>query len=364
MGIRNVMVADSAKGREVQQVVDSERYDVWDEWVRGNKHQLLGQPGDLKSLIGRVPDARDANEAIVFSVSQAAYTEQILLERYYQPRQYDEFIPLTNEAGEWAETIEYEVFDMVGQAQDVSSMADDIPMADVAWARKSFPVLPGAAGYWFTNQELRLTAYLKRPLPERRMAAAVEMFQKKLDHVGLLGNATTNVPGLFSSALIAHATTPSGKTWVDPTNTPLAILGDLNAGMYNAWASSGFNVVPTHLLAPGNAWQTLSNTPMSSTYPEKTILKFFMENNLCKAKTGKDITVAPAYDLATAGVGATGRAMFYRKNPQDQVMHVPMPLRFGAPQLRGNKVIVPGEFRYTGTEFRRPTNAYYMDGVQ
>lgn len=364
MGIRNVMVSDSKVGREVQRAVDSERLDVWDEYIRGNVLGLMGAPSSLKSLIGRVPSVGDANEALTFSVSQAAYTEQILLERYYTPIQYDAFIPLTNEAGEWAETIDYEVFDHVGNAQNTDSMADDIPMADVAWARKSFPVLPGAAGYWFTNQELRLTAYLRRPLPERRMAAAVEMFQRKLNVVGLLGDTVKNVPGLFNSTLIAHATTPSAKTWVDPTNTPAAILADLNFGMYSVWASSGFNVVPEGVLVPANAFQALGTIAASTTFPNKTILTFFMENNLCKQKLKKDVMVEPAYDLATAGAGNTGRAMFYRKNPQDQVMHVPMPLRFGAPQLKGNKTIIPGEFRHTGTEYRRPTNAYYMDGVQ
>jgi len=244
-------------------------------------------------------------------------------------------------------------------------MADDIPMADVAWARKSFPVLPGAAGYWFMNQELRLTAYLRRPLPERRMAAAVEMFQRKLNVTMLQGDSVKNVPGLFNNANIAHAVTPSGKTWVDTTNTPLAIIGDLNFGMYTVWAASGFNAIPERVLVPANAFQAIATTPMSATFPEKTILKFFLENNLCKQKLGKDVVVSPAYDLALAAVGGTtGRAMFYRKNNQDCVGHIPMPLRFGAPQLRGNKVIVPGEFRHTGTEYRRPTNAYYMDDVQ
>ena len=45
------------------------------------------------------------------------------------------------------------------------------------------------------------------------------------------------------------------------------------------------------------------------------------------------------------------------------VMHIPLALRFLAPQLVGLSVQVPGEYKYSGVEFRYPKSAYYMDGL-
>ena len=43
-------------------------------------------------------------------------------------------------------------------------------------------------------------------------------------------------------------------------------------------------------------------------------------------------------------------------------MHLPMPLRFLAPQLVGLDVKIPGEYKYSGTIVRYVKSAYYQDG--
>jgi len=55
--------------------------------------------------------------------------------------------------------------------------------------------------------------------------------------------------------------------------------------------------------------------------------------------------------------------MAYVKSDTRLVMHVPLALRFLAPQLVGLSVQVPGEYKYSGVEFRYPKSAYYMDGI-
>jgi hypothetical protein len=55
--------------------------------------------------------------------------------------------------------------------------------------------------------------------------------------------------------------------------------------------------------------------------------------------------------------------MGYVKSDQRLVAHIPLPLRFLAPQLVGLSVDVPGEYKYSGVEFRYPGSAYYSDGI-
>jgi hypothetical protein len=360
------MVADEATGQMIQAEVDLDRYTALDNWARGKAAELLGQPSDAMSYVGRRVAGRDAQEALAFLVSQLAYTEQGLFERYYRPTQYDKFLAgcIDYSAGEHAQTIEYEIYDRVGNAQDTDSAADDMPTVDVGYARKSFPVVHATVEYQFTQQELRTTAFLRRPLPERRLAAAMEAYQRKLNAVGLKGNSVKNITGLFNNASVTAANRPSGQTW-SSSNTTAGIVSDVGTGLYQTWLGSAFQTVADTLLVPPSAFQYISTTPFNTANASNvTILQFLKQNNLCKDLTGRDLTIEPAYDADTAGSGSTGRAIFYKRDPQQLVMHIPMPLRFLAPQLEGVRVRVPGEFRYSGVEVRRPTGAYYMDGVQ
>lgn len=365
--LQKVTVADQASGELVQVDVDGDRLTALMEWGRANQARLVGSASDWRSMGARTWTARDAAEALFFSVSQLAHVEQGFYEKYYRPMQYDQLCPLDFSAGEHVDSILYEVYDRVGNAQDADSAADDIPYSDTAVAQRTFSVVHGFAGYQFTQQELRTSAVLRRPLPERRLAAAMEMYQRKLNRVGLLGNTLKNLTGLLNNASVTSATRPSGKKWDGTDATPITaaqLISDFGYGMYQVWLNSGFNVIPDVVGVPAGAYQYMSTTPASATIPTITILSFLLQNNLCNQKNGKQLQIVPIYDADTAGAGSTGRAVFYDKSDQTLVMHIPMPLRFLAPQLEGVHVKVPGEFRYSGVEVRRITNMYYMDGVQ
>ena len=88
-----------------------------------------------------------------------------------------------------------------------------------------------------------------------------------------------------------------------------------------------------------------------------------LSNNVAKVEKGLDIRFQPGFGLDTAGSGSTRRMMAYVKSDTRLVMHVPLALRFLAPQLVGLSVQVPGEYKYSGVEFRYPKSAYYMDGI-
>jgi hypothetical protein len=122
---------------------------------------------------------------------------------------------------------------------------------------------------------------------------------------------------------------------------------------------------------PSFAWQYINATPATGTSGpfQRSILDYLMDNNLCKARGGGPLSIIPVYDADTVANGGTGpgasaasRTVYYRKTDQDLIQHVPLPLRFLAPELRGLKVKVAGEFRYSGVEVRRPPSFYYQDG--
>lgn len=344
-----ITVNDGGIARQVE--VDEARFDAFDS---------LRRYPQLANIIGDgIVQGRDAQEAMAFLVSQLAFTENQVFERKYQPMQYEQFLPLDFSAGEWADTIRYEIYDFVGQGKRTSGKGRDINKVDVGFADKSFQVVYGNIGYDYSQEELRRTAYLRRALPERKLAAAVEGYKRHMNQVGLYGEAESNLSGLFNNALVPQGSAPTGG-W--GTASADNILKDVNTLINNIWTNTAYNDMPTTIVMAPAALATIASTPRATT-TDTTILAWIKANNIAKQQRGIDIDFQPGFGLNTAGVGSTRRMMGYVKSPDRLVMHIPLPLRFLAPQLAGLSIDVPGEYKYSGVEIRYPKSAYYMDGI-
>jgi hypothetical protein len=340
--------------------VDERRFLAFDS-LRSNP-QFLAELG-----IGGSLQARDSQEAMAFIVSQLAYTESQVFEVLYIPMQYKELLPVTNEAGEWADSIRYEIYDFAGRGKRASGKGRDINEVDIAYADASFPVYNGNIGYSYTTEELRRTAFLKRPITELKLRAALEGYERHLNEVGLFGES--NLTGLFNNANVPQGNAPNGG-WIaglaaNPTTYILKVLQDVNTLIYNVWANTAFNDVVTDIGLPPAQFNFLATTlvVINGVATTKTLLQQLMETNLATSQWGKKVNFFAGYGLDTAGVGETTRMIGYVKNPTRLVMHVPLPIRFLAPQLLGLLVQIPGEYKYSGVQFRYPKSAYYMDGV-
>lgn len=387
MAAKKILVADSNSGAETHAEIgdcgagfdhEARRFKCGHVHVDEDRfEELRGQWRDIGDAIitpgaGRELTknsrlgARDAQEALFFLISQLAYTEAGLFERYYQPTQNKEFIPQDYSAGEHVEVIRWEIFDRVGKAKRINPASDDIPTADAFYADGTQPVHHGGIGYQYTTQELRTTAFLRRPISERRMAAAVEAYERLISEVGLVGEGSgaVAITGFLNNANVTHAASPSGLAWTAASGiTPLQVLGDFNYGINQVFNNSSYTTMPDTVALPPTAWEFLVSTPAAGTSGSYfvSLLEFLRKNNAAVAK-GVTLDIKPCYDAATAGSGGVSRTVYYRKTDQDLVQHVPMPLRFLAPQLVNLKVKVPGEFRYAGTIVRRITSFYYQDG--
>lgn len=340
-------------------IADGRRVHVDDARFAAFNHLAPNLRRDFEVTGGAGRQARDTNEAISFAVAQLAFTEQQVFERLYTPMQYEQLIPLSFDAGEWATSIRFEVYDYTGQGKRSSGKGRDINLVGVAYAQVSYPVLNGDIGYDYNMEELRQSAYLRKPVNETKLAAAVDGYRRHMNFVGLYGETSDNVTGLLNNAFVPHGNAPTGS-W--NTATPAQILADLNSGILGVWQSTNFNDMITDVGISPAAFAYISSTPRSDN-SDKTILQYLLENNIAKTQRGIDLVFTPVYGMDTAGVGATRRALFYVKSPLRLVMHVPLPLRFLAPQFVGLAVEVPGEYKYSGVEWRYPKSAYYMDGI-
>lgn len=356
-----VKVADVDSGApKLVTLKDSARHQALDASLRPLWPRITA---GVDSYHGRPVTANDAQEALAFLVSQLAYQESILLTRYFTQMQYKELLGgcISYEAGEWADTVDYDVYEPKGNARWVDSMSHDVPTADVAYTHKKIPVRNAGVGYAFSQQELIASSFLRRPLSERRMAAAIESYERFVNNVALSGDTAVNFTGLLNNANVTHATNQSGKAW-NGTAAPTDIVQDIGFAMNAIWSASGYNALPTTVAIASGAFEWISVNPMSTTFPNRTVLDFLKENNLSKAR-GVNCDFVPFHAAIGAGASAANRVVLYVKSNDTLVQHIPMPLRFLAPQLEGYMVTVPGMFRLGPVEVRRPTNVYYMDGV-
>lgn len=347
MKLKKIQIAD---GRSVE--VDEERFAAFDG--------LRLNPQFASLLIGDT-HGKDAQEALAFIVSQLAYTEGQVFEKQYQPMQYEQLIPIDYSAGEWADSIRYEIYDYAGRGKRSSGKGRDINLVDVAYADKSFPVMNGNIGYDYTTEELRRTAFLRRPISERKLMAAMEGYRRHMNDVGLFGSTVDNLTGLFTSSTVPQASAPVGA-WQTGPKTPAQILSDINTAINAVWTNTAFTDQVTDIVMAPTPYAYIAATPRSDN-SDKTILQYIKENNIAKVERGIDIKFSAGFGLDTGGVGSTKRLMAYVKSDMKLVFHIPLPLRFLAPQLLGLTVQVPGEYKYSGVEFRYPKSAYYMDGL-
>lgn len=346
-----VQAMDSA-GQLIEATVDDGRYQAMDAYVSANKERLIVPPSGFSAR------AFDAGEAMSFLVSQLAFTEAKVFEKLRTPMQNEKFIPQRFDAGEHVDTIRYEVFDYVGDTDDSSPKANTPRTVDVAYAQVDYGVRDGQVAYGYTQHDLRVTAFLRKPLPEAKLSAAVQTYKRRMNKVGLFGRAEYGLQGLFNNSLVPTTTLPYGN-WTANTDVN-QMLADLNWLLYATWVGSAYNTVANQIVLPPKAYSLIQQRQMP--YTNTTVLNFFLANNLASDQ-GFDVEVDAGFGLETAGVGGVPRTMAYYKDEDHVVQHIPLALRFLAPQPEGLYINVYGEYRYCGTHIRYVNSAVYGDGI-
>jgi hypothetical protein len=370
-GLRRTVVYDVDKQALAPVLLSAKRLDELSEFCE--KNPFLESAAD--SILGRRATANDINEGYAFMISQVGYTEAYVPGKIYTPMQYRDLLPISAEAGPWADTIRYEKTDQVGQADWISEKGGDIPTVDVQYDEATRTVGQAGIAYEVSLHELRQSAFLKRPLNERKLNAAVLANERFINKVAIKGDTRKNLPGFLNQPYATQVavggtggTTLTGN-W-DGAATPDQILADLNWGLNRVYTLMGYSAVVTDLRVPSAAWTRFTGTARS-TYSDTSILKFLLENNISKATQDVQLKIGPCYGAEVAGAATTGgsvsgsnsRAIFYVKAPEMLRFHITMPQTFAAPQLKDLFIRVPSETRLGGLELTFPQSMLYMDKV-
>jgi len=302
----------------------------------------------------------DAATGLSFLLAQLTYIESKMYEKKYKEITYPDIIPVSNEAGEWAESITYFYMDGAAVAKFVGTKSLNVPIAEIGTEKVTVPVELGATGYEYSDEELRQAIQLQRPLPQLKSNIARRAYEELCQRTSMNGDDTHNLPGFIDNTNVTSATVVDPGSGTEFVNkTPAQILFDINDFMGDIFVDTLQVEKPDTLLLPTAQWNYIAGTPRSDT-TDTTILAWLVANSPYLSSMDD---VKPVAELTGAGAAGTDRMMAYTKDSDKVVFHIPMPIRFTEPQRKGRGFEVPAEFKVGGVEFRYPGSARYADGI-
>ena len=343
-----------------------------------------------------VRPAYDSTDPLAWNISQLAYTEAQVLQKFRVPVIYRDIMPVSYEAPPWADNVQTEMFDYTGIGMIVASPATDMPFADAKFGRRLIEVKSGKIGYRYNVQELIESQQLKRPLNDFRMRAAVIGWERHMQKICFTGDTAYGIYGFWNqpSSVITPVAAPTGS-WDSAATSPMSILADINTAITAVYENSSTNAFVTDIAMPIPALAALNNTILAASSSgvvvptPMSILGYIRSNNMSKLLGGLDITFhgipvdknADGTTNTTAdsslrycgklkkttggAIGATpsSRVVYYAKSKDHMRQHQPLTLQFLAPQPRNDDVVVPGRYRFTPVDILYPSTVYYQDAV-
>lgn len=308
----------------------------------------------------------DAQSALGFVVSQTTIIEPGVYRTVYPDIQYRDLIPVDTSGSEYATSVTYYSSDQYGKADWINGNSDDIPRAGTTRSKFETPIHTAAIGYGFGWEEIGRAQMLGISLPNEDAMAARRAAEEMVDRVAFQGDTSKGFTGLFNASGVTPVSAPTGgwgTATVAATATPDQVLNDLNAGIINVFNGTNTTSMADTVLLPWDKYLKIASTPRSAD-SDKTILQYFLENNVYTITTGRPITVRGLRGLNTAGAGSVARAIFYRRDPTVLKLHMPMPHRFLPVYQSGPlRWDVPGVMRLGGLDVRLPKEIVLMDGI-
>jgi len=289
----------------------------------------------------------------IFAENELKQVVPKVYDRRYRELDALEFVPAATGINPGAMAWAYDSFDMRGQPQWMGAGATDMPRADVAKARFSFPVRSYSLGYGWTIEELMAARFTGQALDVKK-ANATRRGMAEMEHNTILsGYPSLNIPGFLTNPATPRVIVPTGN-WASGASAD-QVLGDMNAVVDSVWVNSARVHQPDTLAMPIDKFRIIQNLRIPNT--GISVRTYFLENNAFIKE------IRPMFELQSAGPGGTATMIAYQKDPMNCEAVIPLPFTQLDPQVRGLEVFVPTWQRHGGAVFYYPMSAAFGDGI-
>lgn len=215
----------------------------------------------------------------------------------------------------------------------------------------------------YTLPELQSSQKLGRPIDVQKYQGMRTKYQMDIDEMVYIGDTTFGKYGLLNSPLVTatNAVNGAGGSPLWSSKTPDEILADVNTLLNNAWAASGWSIVPSELRLPPKAFTYLVSQKVSNA-GNVSILEFLRNNSIANAQNGRPLNILPIKWLTGRGSSGTDRAFVYT-NDRERVRYPLVPLQRTPLEYRSLFQITTYYGRLGVMEWVYPETAAYLDGI-
>ncbi|MEI9692528.1 DUF2184 domain-containing protein [Atlantibacter hermannii] len=229
------------------------------------------------------------------------------------------------------------------------------PNVDIA--KTGFPLTLWGMELGWTVVELAAAAKVGRPIDTQKYDAMQLKWNMDTDEQVYRGDTQLGVRGLTN--YLGTALTNAAKAWA--VSTPDEIRASINKVLSDAWAATGYTLVPRDLLLPPEQFALLSSI-IVSTAGNQSLLSYLRENTIAYHQNGVPLNIRAVKWLKGAGVGGTDRMVAYT-NDKKYVRFPMVPLLSVPVQYRGIYQLTTYYGKLGAVESPYPETMAYVDGI-
>ena len=224
-------------------------------------------------------------------------------------------------------------------------------------AKTGFPLTLWGMELGWTVVELAAAAQVGRPVDTQKFDGMQLKWNMDTDEQVYRGDTQQGVNGLFNYA--GASITNAVKTW--PNSTNAEILDSINTLLSNAWAASGYTLVPRDLRLPPKAFALLAQRIVSDA-GNQSLLTYVQMNTIAYHQNGVPLNIYAVKWLEGAGVGGTDRMVAYT-NDKKYIRFPMVPLQNVPLQYRGIYQLTTYYGKLGAVESPYPETLAYLDGI-
>ena len=199
-------------------------------------------------------------------------------------------------------------------------------------------------------------------LDQRRANAARRSNEQVVNDVAFVGDAESNLPGLFSNPNIptgAVVNPGSGTVWT--AKTADEILFDINDLFADIFETTKMVEQGNTLLLPPSQWSYIMSTPRASN-SDTTIAQFVAQNS---PYLNSIDDIIPVNECAAANnpLLSTDAMVVYDRSPDKLQLEIPVELEMLPVQQKNLEFVIPGRSRLGGLNIYYPLSLAIGTGI-
>ena len=269
---------------------------------------------------------------------------------------YHELVPVNTSLPRGIQNVSYRSYDGVTMAKFIGASASDLPRVAMSANLTTVPVGYGGIEANWNLAELEASQLLGQPIDSVQLRLAFRGYQEHAQRVALFGDETRGMGGLLDNKNVTL--TSSSVDWDTVTDNQV-IIDELDKAVKLVWNTTKGAFLPNVLLIPADKFTKISSKRMMPG-TDTSILNWYKENNFAKTM-GRELEIRPLFQLNDMGANGKGRIVAYTRTADCLEMYQPLPFETLPPQYQGVQVNVPSHYKTSGTDFKQPLSACYVD---